>query len=156
MIICAPERWALVALAMLCVSCAPAPPPAAAPAVDPTTESWYGEATTQLASAAKEARSLMDAGKFDAAGAAITNAQPLLNRVLAAPHPTLAAMEAASDLDDLYARMLLRNGQYGWARSFFQKNAARWKSWKPETPETIRRRQEAVAGLAETDRRMAQ
>jgi len=141
---------------MLCVSCAPAPPPAAGPPVDPTAESWYPEATAQLASAAKEARALMDAGKFDAAGTAITNAQPLMARVLAAPHPTLAAMEAASDLDDAYARMLLRNGQYGWARSFFQKNVARWRSWKPETAETIRRRQEAAAGVAETDRRMAQ
>src|SRR5689334_19828475 len=91
MITCASRIGVAVAFAML-YGCGPAPPPAVAPPVDPTTESWYGETTAQLASAAKEARSLMDAGKFEAAGTAITNAQPLMNRVLAAPHPTLAAM----------------------------------------------------------------
>jgi hypothetical protein len=34
-------------------------------------------------------------------------------RLLAAPQPALGAMEAVSDLDDLYARMLLSNHQDG-------------------------------------------
>jgi hypothetical protein len=63
-------------------------------------------------------------------------------------------MEAASDLDDLYGRMLLRNRHYGWARSFFQKNAVRWKAWKPQTAETERRRQVAISAVAECDRHL--
>ena len=69
--------------------------------------------------------------------------------------PTLPAIEAASDLDDLYGRMLLRNRQYGWARDFFQKNVIRWKTWKPQTPDTERRWKQAAAAVAECDRDLA-
>src|ERR1035441_1397285 len=68
-----------------------------------------------------------------------TQGQPLSLRLLAAPRPTLAAMEAASDLDHLYAAMLLANKNYGWARLAFQKNVSRWKYWRPQTPDTARR-----------------
>ena len=85
----------------------------------------------------------------------VTEGQPLLNRLIAVPRPTLAAMEAASDLDDLYGRMLLRDHRYGWARLQFQKNAVRWKHWSPRTGATARRLQEAEARLAECDRLIA-
>ena len=45
-------------------------------------------------------------------------------------------METVSDLDQLYGQMLLANRNYGWARLVFQKNRARWKTWKPATSET--------------------
>ena len=32
---------------------------------------------------------------------------------------------------------------YEWARLMFQKCAARWKYWKPETPDALRRMAEA-------------
>ena len=83
-------------------------------------------------------------------------AQPLVSRLLSVPRPTLPAIEAASDLDDLYGRMLLRNRQYGWARDCFQKNVIRWKNWKPPTPDTERRWKQAVAAVAECDRRLAE
>jgi hypothetical protein len=63
-------------------------------------------------------------------------------------------MEAASDLDDLYARMLLANHREGWARLFYQKNVTRWKTWKPPTDETARRLKQAQAGIVECDRRL--
>jgi hypothetical protein len=50
--------------------------------------------------------------------------------------------------------MLLANRHYGWARMFFQKNAARWKTWTPATDDTERRRKAAEAGIAECDRGM--
>lgn len=65
-------------------------------------------------------------------------------------------MAAASDLDELYGHMLLTNGNYGWARMMFQKNVARWRSWKPRTDETERRLKVAEAEVAECDRRMAE
>ena len=34
----------------------------------------------------------------------------------------------------------------------FQKNVTRWKTWKPQTPETERRLKEANADIAECDR----
>jgi hypothetical protein len=71
--------------------------------------------------------------------------------LLAAPHPTLEAMEAASDLDQLYGQMLFTNHNYGWARLFFQKNTSRWKIWKPQMPETIRRLKLAEDGIAACD-----
>jgi hypothetical protein len=65
-------------------------------------------------------------------------------------------MEAASDLDQLYGRMLLANHHYGWARLLFQKNLARWKNWTPQTPETARRSKLAASAIAECDRRLAE
>jgi hypothetical protein len=63
-------------------------------------------------------------------------------------------MEAVSDLDDLYARMLLSDGHDGFARMLLQKNRARWKNWKPQTADTMRRLQQAEDGIAECDRRL--
>jgi hypothetical protein len=63
-------------------------------------------------------------------------------------------MEASSDLDDLYGRMLLSNKHYVWAQTFFQKNSARWKYWQPQTPDTDRRLKQAQAAIAECDRGM--
>jgi hypothetical protein len=102
----------------------------------------------------REAEARLREGKSDLAAAVITQGQPLASRLLAAPRPTLAAMEAASDLDQLYAGMLLGNRNYGWARLAFQKNASRWKNWRPTTPETARRLKLAQDGIAECDRRM--
>ncbi len=63
-------------------------------------------------------------------------------------------MQDASDLDDLYGQMLLSNRNYGWARLFFQKNLARWKTWKPQTPDTAARLKAAQDNIAECDRRI--
>jgi hypothetical protein len=143
-------------LALLLAGCAPAPAPVPKPPPDPTAEAWYGPATVQLAAMNREAAALLRAGKSDPAAALITQGQPLSLRLLAAPRPTLAAMEAASDLDQLYATMLIANKNYGWARLAFQKNVSRWKYWKPQTPDTARRLQSARDGIAECDRRLGQ
>jgi hypothetical protein len=103
-----------------------------------------------------QVEALLREGKADQAGAVITKGQDLVSRLLAAPHPTLAAMEAASDLDQLYAGMLMGNKNYGWARLTFQKNVSRWKNWRPETEETTRRLKLARDGIAECDKRMTQ
>jgi hypothetical protein len=144
----------LVLLAL--AGCAPAPPPAPQPPPDPTTESWYAPAVDQLAANARDAQALLKRGRSDEAAKIISDAQPLLNRVIAAPHPTLAAVQAASDLDDLYGRILLANSRYGWARLQFQKNVIRWKNWKPETPDSAARLKAARDAIADCDRRLAQ
>jgi hypothetical protein len=77
-----------------------------------------------------------------------------MKRLLSVQRPTLDAAEAASDLDDLYGRMLLANRHYGWARLQFQKNVARWKHWMPQTKETARRLKQAESAIAECDRRL--
>ena len=143
---------------LLLAGCAPAPPPRPVepPKPDPTTESWYGETVTRLAAMHREAAALVRKGQSDRAAAIITEGQPLLNRVLSAPRPTLAAMEAASDLDDLYGRMLLANRHYGWARLLFQKNQKRWSAWQPRTADTERRLKDAVAAIAECDGRLGE
>ena len=140
----------------LLAACAPAPAPVPKPPPDPTTEAWYGPVTAQLAAMNREAEALLRDGKSDPAAAIITQGQPLSLRLLAAPRPTLAAMEAASDLDHLYATMLLANKNYGWARLAFQKNVSRWKNWRPQTPDTARRLKAARDGIAECDRRLGQ
>jgi hypothetical protein len=149
-------RLLLAMFAVLLAACSPAPAPALKPPSDPAAEDWYGPATAQLAAMNREAEGLLREGKSDRAAAVITQGQPLASRLLAAPRPTLAAMEAASDLDQLYAGMLLGNWNYGWARLAFQKNASRWKNWRPPTAETARRLKLAQDGIAECDRRMAQ
>jgi hypothetical protein len=128
----------------------------AKPAVDPTTESWYPEAIAKLAGMNREALKLFESGKADRAAEIVTGAQPLEARLLAPAHPTLAAMEAASDLDQLYGRMLLANRHYGWARLTFQKNVMRWKNWRPRTPDGARRLEEAQSAVAECDRGLTQ
>ena len=145
---------------MLALSgCAPAPPPKPVveqPKPDPVTEAWYAPAVGQLGAMSRDAQAQFQRGKFEDAGKIVTAAQPLINKVLAAPRPTLAAMEAASDLDQLYGRMLMRDSRYGWARLQFQKNVTRWKHWQPQTEETKRRLAEAQTAIAECDRKLGQ
>ena len=123
---------------------------------DPTKERWYPEAVQQLAAINRQAEALFEKGESDKAAALIQQGQSLQSRLLAAPRPTLEAAEAASDLDDLYGRMLLSNRHYGWARLFFQKNVARWKHWNPQTPETKKRLDQANAEIAECDRHIGE
>jgi hypothetical protein len=149
-------RLVLFLAAAILAGCAPAPAPVEKPKPDPTTEAWYGQDADQLTALSREAETFLQKGDADRAAAIITQAQPLMNRLLSVARPTLAAMEAASDLDQLYGRMLLSNRNYGWARLLFQKNLARWKNWKPQTPDTVRRRKLAESGIAECDRRLAQ
>src|SRR5262249_29958884 len=119
-------------------------------------EAWYPKTTQDLAAMAREAESLYQQGSFDKAADLVTRGQPLLNRLLSVPQPTLAALEAVSDLDDLYARMLVRNRHYSWARTLYQKNVYRWKNWKPQTEDTARRLERARTGLAECDRHIGE
>jgi hypothetical protein len=151
-------RLLMLGAAVLLIACAPAPEPAPRPEPkpDPTAESWYDPAVEQLTAIDREAEGLLKRGKSDEAAAMITRGQAILDRLLAVPRPTLAAMEAASDLDDLYGRMLMNNRHYGWARLVFQKNLTRWKSWKPQTPETARRMQVATSAMAECDRHLSE
>jgi hypothetical protein len=145
----------IIAAAIL-AGCASAPPPAAPAKIDVTQEAWYGNAVAQLAAMNLQALKLLERGKADDAAAIITAGEPWENRLLSAPRPTLPAMEAVSDLDELYGRMLLMNHNYGWARMMFQKNLARWRNWRPQTDETAGRRKAAEAAIAECDRRMAE
>ena len=146
-----PTTLATFALILL-LGCSTAPTPQEPAKLDITQESWYGPIVDQVRAINKEAEALVKTGKADKAAARITEGQPLVSRLLAAPQPTLAAMEAASELDHLYATMLLSNRHYGWARLFFQKNQTRWSSWKPQTQDTERRRKQAELGIVECDR----
>jgi hypothetical protein len=148
------SRTAMVALLLL-TGCASPPAERARPKPDPTKEAAYADSVARLGALNRKAEELLKSGRSDEAAAAITEGQPLQARVLAAPNPTLEALEAASDLDDLYARMLLSNHNDGWARMLFQKNLARWKAWKPATAESARRLRRAQDGIAECDRRLA-
>lgn len=147
-------RLAAPVAVLLLAGCGAPPPPAKA--VDPTTEAWYGQTVAELAAANREAEADLAVGKRDEAAAAIVRGQGMEKRLLSVSRPTLAAEEAVSDLERLYGRMLLSNRHYGWARLAFQKNLARWRHWVPETPDTIRRREQAEADIAECDRRMAE
>ncbi len=141
------------------VACAPAPPPVQKtqqPPPDSTKEAWYEPAVRELAGLNRDAASLLKSGMKDDAAAVLTKAQPITVRLLAASQPTLAAMEAASDHDQMYAEMLLANRNFGWARLEFQKNVSRWKNWKPQTEETARRLELARAGIRECDQRITE
>lgn len=145
----------ILATAVL-AGCTAAPPPQQAAKIDPTQEPWYGETVKKLEEMNRQAQSLYQKGKADETAAIVTAAEPWVKRLVSVPRPTLAALEAASDRDDLYGRMLLANRNYGWARILFQTNLARWKSWRPQTPETARRLKLAEAAIAECDRRLAE
>jgi hypothetical protein len=108
-----------------------------------------------LVDANREAKAFLERGKGDAAAALVQNGEALSRQLLSVPRPTLAATEAASDVDELYGQMLLANRNYGWARMMFQKNVARWKHWTPKTAETARRLKQAESAIADCDRRMS-
>ena len=149
-------RLVIIVTATILASCAPAPPPVAEAKPDPVTEAWYGQTIGELTALTHEAERLFRGGKTDESSALITKGETLVSRLLSAPRPTLAAMVAASDLDDLYGRMLLANRNDGWARLQFQKNLMRWRNWKPETEDTARRLKQAQSAIQECDRRLAQ
>lgn len=144
----------LLFAAALLAGCGPSAQKAAAPKVDPTTESWYPQSTQRLAAIDRTAEQLFQAGRKDEAAAIVTSGESLQTRLLAAPRPTLEAMEAIADLDRIYGKLLISNGYFGEARMLFQKNITRWRVWKPQTPETERRLKEANSDIAECDRHM--
>ncbi len=146
-----------VALALLLAACAAAPPPQATqPKGDPTAEPAYAQAIKELSGLNRQAEELMRNGSLKEAADAITKGLPLQARLVEPSRPTLPAMEAASDLDDLYARILLANHRDGWARLMYQKNLARWRNWELQTPDTARRLKLAQEGIRECDRRIGQ
>ena len=148
-------RLSAIAAVALLSGCASAPPPSSS-SQDGAEPAWYGQTVDQLAGLNRAAEQAFHDGKADQAAAMIERGQPLVTRLLSVPRPSLAAAEAASDLDDLYGRMLLSNRHYAWAITFFEKNRARWKNWAPQTPETARRLKQAEAGIEECDRHMAE
>ena len=131
-------------------------PPAQAPPRDATTDASYGQTVEQLTAMTRAAEGFFQSGKRDDAAALIEKGEPLASQILSVSRPTFAAMEAASDLDDLYGRMLLSSRNYAWARLLFQKNLARWKHWEPQTPETERLLKQAESAIGECDRRMTE
>ena len=143
----------LVAATLFLTACGTATSPASR---DTTLPPWYAPALDQLTKLNRQAEDLFQKGDPDQAAAKIKEAQSLSARVLAVPRPSLPAVEAASDLDDLYGRMLLANRNYGWAQMFFQKNRSRWKNWKPQTEEAQRRFKQAESEIAECEKGIAQ
>jgi hypothetical protein len=123
---------------------------------DPTSQAWYKHTVEQLAAMNRDADRLFQTGKPDDASALIQKGEPMVKRLMDVSHPTLDALQAASDLDDLYGRMLLSNRHYGWARLMFQKNVARWKHYEPSTPDTQRRMKLALEEIDECDRHILQ
>src|SRR5580693_4658427 len=143
---------AIVIAAILMAGCDSSPAPSPQP--DATPDAAYNRSAEQLAGLARAANEAFRNHKPDDAAALIEQGEPISEQLLSALHPTLAATEAASDLDDLYGRMLLSNRHYVWAQSMFQKNFARWKYWKPQTPDTARRMKEAAAEVDACERQM--
>jgi hypothetical protein len=129
-------------------------PPRPQPTVPAADTPAYADLAGQLASLNREAEADLKKGQGDKAATAVQNGLPIQAKLLEVPRPTLEAMQAISDLDDIYARMLLAGHREGWARIMYQKNVARWKYWKPETDDSARRLKQAETGIAECDRRL--
>lgn len=146
--------WAIAAYLCVLAGCGTAPVAKKADVPDPTREAWYGNAVKELAAVSRDATQAYAQGKPDRASTLIEQGEGIARRLLAVPRPTIAAAEAASDLDDLYARMLFGNRHYGWARLQFQKNLARWKHWVPKTDEVDARLKIAEKGIADCDRKI--
>jgi hypothetical protein len=144
----------LVPAAALLPGCGPAAAPVQPSKADPAGEAWYAETAERLTRMDRAAEQLFQSGRSQEAAAIVTSGQSLQTRLLTAPRPTLAAMEAVADLDQVYGQMLISNGYYGSARLLFQKNVTRWKTWKPAAPETEQRLKQAQAAISECDRHM--
>jgi hypothetical protein len=147
-------RQALLGIAVMLglTACGGGADPAPKKKVAAVDSRWYKQAVDDLVMLTGEANQLFAKGRKDDAADLIQKAEPLASRVLGVPRPTLQATQAASDLDDLYGRMLLSNKRYGWARLQFQKNLARWRHWEPQTEDTAKRLAQAKAAIAECDK----
>ncbi len=146
-------RFFTILAAVVLTACGSSGPATSPNGVD---DPAYRHAAEQLAALNREAETDFSNGKPDQAAALIEKGQPLEKQLLAVSHPSLAAVEALSDRDQLYGRMLLSNRHYGWARLMFQKNLARWKHWQPQTADTQRRFKEAQLAIDECDRHIDQ
>lgn len=145
-------RPSVILIMVFLAGCSSAPEPPR----DPTKEAAYGAAVEKLGPLVRDADAAFANHKPDDAAALIKKAEPLAKQVVSVPHPTVEAAQLASDLDDLYGRMLLSNRHYGYARLLFQKNLARWKYWQPPTPDSARRLKQAQDAIAECDRHIAE
>jgi hypothetical protein len=135
---------------LILTACGPSAPHAPVSA-DPTADPSYARTIGELKEINRAARESFGKGQADLAAHMIQTGEPLSKRLMSVPRPTLGATEAASDLDQLYGDMLLSNRNYGWARMFYQKNLARWKYWRPETPESARLMKQAEDSIARCD-----
>lgn len=149
-------RFSVLSVFLFLTACGPSSAPAPRAAADPTTEPWYSQTVNELATMNRQAEDFFREGKQDEAAALIEKGEPLSDRLLAAPKPTLAATEAASDLDQLYGEMLFSNHNYGWARLMFQRNLSRWKHWMPRTPEAEKRLKLAEDAIEKCDRHITE
>jgi hypothetical protein len=148
-------RFAALPAALVVSACSESAPTRTAAPADPTTDAWYAQTVAELSGMNHNATELIGKGKPDAAADLIVKGEELSKRLMSVRDPTFAATAAASDVDELYGKMLLSNHNYGWARLLFQKNVSRWKYRKPATPDTEARLKQAQQEIEECDRRMA-
>ena len=146
-------RFLFVTVLVLLTACSD-PKTAGVPKADVTTEAWYARTVTRVEEGNRQAEEALRRGDRDGAGKLIVESEKAGQRLLEAPHPTLAATQAVSDTDNLHARMLLANKHYGWARLILQKDAARWQHWTPPSEESERRLAAAQKAMAEVDGKM--
>jgi hypothetical protein len=135
-----PHEEDLVHPAILLTACFSAPPP---PPHDVTQDEWLWKERRGNGVHGPRSGCRFRGWKPDDAAAVIEKGETISGKLPEASRPTLEAMQAASNLDYLYARVLFSGKNYGWARLMFQKNLARWKHWAPQTPETERRIKQA-------------
>jgi hypothetical protein len=143
-----------LAFALLCSACSAQPEARKPPLRNPSSEAWYQTATIELTKLAAEAKQDFKRGKLEAASSLIERGETVSARLMAVPRPSLTAMQAASDLDELYGQMLFRNRHYGWARLQFQKNLARWKHFQPTDAGSARLMAVAQSEIEQCDRAM--
>jgi len=148
------KRIWVLCCALALAACGPAPQPVKQVERDATEEDWYKPAIAELSDLARRGDVLFRKGDQDGAAALIEKGTAIEGKLLSARQPPLDAMEAASDLDQLYGDMLKTNHNCGWATQFYQKNLSRWKHWPEQTPETKRRFKLAQDAIAECDRIM--
>jgi hypothetical protein len=147
--------WAAALALVTLLSCGSPPSGESGSAValtDPARQPEYLAKLERLREMNEQAREHYREGRRDEAATLVTEGQPLSKDLLAISRPTLAAMEAASDLDQLYGDLLLENRHYLYARQLYQRNVGRWKHWQPQTDDTRRRLQEAQDAIARCDR----
>ena len=123
---------------------------------DITEEAWYPKTAENLSALDRKAEAAFHSGDQDKAAALIEQGKKLQEQLLEARQPTLSAMQAVADLDELYGDMLFTNRNYGWARMFYQKNLARWKHFPEQNDETTRRVKLANDGIAACDKKIMQ
>jgi hypothetical protein len=145
-------QFGLLLLTLIFAGCGKMAPPRAV--TEAEAGDTYRKALSDLQRLNAEAAEFRKAKNLNAASDRITEGIVPAKILLAVREPSLAALEAVSDHDQMWAEMLMENRHFGHARQMWATEVARWKNYPNPAPSIQARLARAQKGIADCDRQL--